>query len=108
MPKAGGIIIAASRGGKHKTISQIVAISFVLAILCARATATAYQMNWGGFISSLGNWGLWLNDFMDYGPYWLMFYATVMSVWSGVDYLIRNRNGDFKQALKLLRVKNRK
>jgi CDP-diacylglycerol--glycerol-3-phosphate 3-phosphatidyltransferase len=87
-----GIIIAASRGGKHKTISQIVAISFILAILCARATATAYQMNWGGFISNLGDWGLWLNGFMDYGPYWLMFYATVMSVWSGVDYLIRNRN----------------
>ncbi len=87
-----GVIIAASRGGKHKTISQIVAISFILAILCARATAAAYQVNWGSFIAGLGDWGLWLNGFMDYGPYWLMFYATVMSVWSGVDYLIRNRN----------------
>ncbi|HTA75729.1 MAG TPA: CDP-diacylglycerol--glycerol-3-phosphate 3-phosphatidyltransferase [bacterium] len=87
-----GVIIAASRGGKHKTISQILAISVILAILCARATAAAYQMNWGGFINGLGEWGPWLNGFMDYGPYWLMFYATVMSVWSGVDYLIRNRN----------------
>lgn len=86
-----GIIIAASRSGKHKTISQIVAISVILAILCARATAAGYQMNWESFINGLGNWGPWLNGFMDYGPYWLMFYATVMSVWSGVDYLIRNR-----------------
>jgi CDP-diacylglycerol---glycerol-3-phosphate 3-phosphatidyltransferase len=87
-----GIIIAASRGGKHKTISQIVAISFILAIICARATAAAYQVNWESFINSLGDWGQCLNAFMDFGPYWLMFYATFMSVWSGVDYFVRNRN----------------
>jgi CDP-diacylglycerol--glycerol-3-phosphate 3-phosphatidyltransferase len=85
------IIIAASRSGKHKTISQIVAISFILAILCARATADAYRMDWPGWINSLGVWGAWLDDFMQFGPYWLMFYATFMSVWSGVDYFIRNR-----------------
>jgi CDP-diacylglycerol--glycerol-3-phosphate 3-phosphatidyltransferase len=87
-----GVIIAASRGGKHKTISQIVAISVILAILCARATAAAYQVNWDGMINNLGLWGPWLNGFIDYGPYWLMFYATCMSVWSGVDYFVRNRN----------------
>jgi CDP-diacylglycerol--glycerol-3-phosphate 3-phosphatidyltransferase len=86
-----GVVIAASRGGKHKTISQIVAISVILAIICARATAAAYQVNWGVFIGGLGYWGLCLNGFMDYGPWWLMFYAMVMSVWSGVDYFIRNR-----------------
>jgi len=87
-----GVIIAASRGGKHKTISQIVAISVILAILCARATAAAYQVNWDGMINNLGTWGVWLDGFIVYGPYWLMFYATCMSVWSGVDYFIRNRN----------------
>ncbi len=85
------VIIAASRSGKHKTISQIVAISFILAILCARATAAAYQVNWGGFINGLGAWGPWLDGFIQFGPYWLMFYATFMSVWSGVDFFIRNR-----------------
>ena len=87
-----GVIIAASRGGKHKTISQIVAISVILAIICARATVAAYQVNWDSFIYSLGAWGPWLSGLMDFGPYWLMFYATVMSVISGVDYFIRNRN----------------
>jgi CDP-diacylglycerol--glycerol-3-phosphate 3-phosphatidyltransferase len=87
-----GVVIAASRGGKHKTISQIVAISVILAILCARATAAAYQVNWDVMINNLGLWGPWLNGFIDYGPYWLMFYATCMSVWSGVDYFARNRN----------------
>lgn len=85
------VIIAASRSGKHKTISQIVAISFILAILCTRATTTAYQVNWGSFINGLGAWGPWLDGFIQFGPYWLMFYATFMSVWSGVDYFIRNR-----------------
>jgi len=87
-----GVIIAASRGGKHKTISQIAAIAVILAILCARATAAAYQVNWDVMIDHLGFWGPWLSGFMDYGPYGLMFYATCMSVWSGVDYFVRNRN----------------
>jgi len=94
-----GVVIEASRSGKHKTISQIAAISVILAILCARATVEAYQVNWDSFINGLGTWGPWLEGFMDYGPYGLMLYATFMSVWSGVDYFIRNRKvlqGDFR------------
>ncbi len=86
------IVIAASRGGKHKTISQIVAISVILAIICAQATVEAYQGKWDVFIAKLGVCGDWVNNFIEYGPYWLMFYATFMSVLSGVDYLIKNRH----------------
>jgi len=86
------VVIAASRAGKHKTISQIVAISFILAIVCAQATVEAYQGKWDIFVARLGTMGDWLNNVVWYAPYWLMFYATVMSIISGVDYFVKNRH----------------
>ena len=85
------LVIAASRAGKHKTISQIVAISFILAIICAQATVEAYQGRWDVFIARMGSMGEWINNFVWYAPYWLMFYATVMSTVSGIDYFFKNR-----------------
>jgi CDP-diacylglycerol--glycerol-3-phosphate 3-phosphatidyltransferase len=92
MAQSQNVIIAASRTGKHKTVSQIVAISFILAIICAQATVEAYQGKWDLFVARLGAMGDWLDNVVWYGPYWLMFYATVMSIISGVDYVVRNRN----------------
>jgi CDP-diacylglycerol---glycerol-3-phosphate 3-phosphatidyltransferase len=86
------VIIAASRGGKHKTVSQIVAISFTLAIICAQATVEAYQGKWNIFVARLGPLGDWIDYLFVFGPYWLMFYATFMSVISGIDYFVRNRH----------------
>jgi len=86
------VILAASRAGKHKTVSQIVAISVILAILCTQSTVEAYQVNWDLFIARSGVWGDLLDHIVWYGPYWLMFYATVMSIISGIDYFYRNRH----------------
>lgn len=86
------VVIAASRAGKHKTVSQIIAISVILAILCTQATVEAYQGKWDLFVAKLGPSGELLDKFVWYGPYWLMFYATVMSILSGVDYFFRNRH----------------
>jgi CDP-diacylglycerol---glycerol-3-phosphate 3-phosphatidyltransferase len=86
------VIIAASRTGKHKTVSQIIAISFILAIVCAQGTVEAYQGKWDLFVARMGDMGEWLDNVVWYGPYWLMFYATVMSIISGVDYVVRNRH----------------
>ena len=86
------VVIAASRGGKHKTISQIVAISVILAILCAQATVEAYQGKWDLFLARLGPMGDWIDRIVWFGPYWLMFYATVMSLVSGIDYFVKNRH----------------
>ncbi|HUO58172.1 MAG TPA: CDP-diacylglycerol--glycerol-3-phosphate 3-phosphatidyltransferase [bacterium] len=87
-----GTVIAASRGGKHKTISQIVAISVTLAIICAQATVETYQGKWDLFLERLGPVGDWIDRIVWFGPYWLMFYATVMSLVSGVDYFVKNRH----------------
>lgn len=86
------VIIAASRAGKHKTVSQIVAISVILAIVCAQATVEAYQGKWDLVVARLGSLGDWLDKVVWYGPYWLMFYATAISIVSGVDYFFKNRH----------------
>lgn len=86
------VIIAASRAGKHKTVSQIVAISVILAIVCVRATVGQTQGQWSEVLSRWVGGGDFLKDFVAYGPYWLMFYATVMSIVSGIDYVARNRH----------------
>jgi CDP-diacylglycerol--glycerol-3-phosphate 3-phosphatidyltransferase len=86
------VIIAASRAGKHKTVSQILAISFILAIVCVKATMEQYQVKWDVALSRLGEAGNWVNLFVDRGPFWLMLYATIMSVLSGLDYFIKNRH----------------
>ena len=92
MAQSRNVVIAASRAGKHKTISQIVACSFILAILCTQATVEASQVKWDLFLERLGRFGDWLEYAVWYGPYWLMFYATVMSIISGLDYLFKNKH----------------
>jgi CDP-diacylglycerol--glycerol-3-phosphate 3-phosphatidyltransferase len=86
------VIIAASRAGKHKTVSQIVAISVILASVCVRTTIEQTQGQWDQVLARWGSWGDALQNLVVYGPYWLMFYATVMSIISGIDYVVRNRH----------------
>jgi len=86
------VVIAASRAGKHKTVSQIVAASFILAIICVRAAAEKYPESWGWAALQPGGEGDWLHRLVLAGPYWLMLYATAMSVVSGVDYFVKNRH----------------
>lgn len=92
MAQSRNVIIAASRAGKHKTVSQIVACSVILAIICTQATVGAFQVKWDYFLTGLGTWGDTLEYLVWYGPYWLMFYATVMSLISGLDYVFKNRH----------------
>jgi len=86
-----GVVIAASRAGKHKTVSQIVAISVVMTLLCVRMTVETRPGAWDAMLSGMGPVGETLQAVLWGGPYWLMFYATAMSVLSGVDYVVRNR-----------------
>lgn len=87
-----GVVIAASRAGKHKTVSQIVAISVVLAIVCVRASYEHAGERLELHLARLSSLGDVLEHLLWSGPYWLMFYATVMSLLSGIDYLARNRH----------------
>jgi CDP-diacylglycerol--glycerol-3-phosphate 3-phosphatidyltransferase len=57
---AEGVVIAASKGGKAKTVSQIVAISMMILDLP--------------------------------GGIWVMWVAMILTVWSGMDYLIKGKD----------------
>jgi CDP-diacylglycerol--glycerol-3-phosphate 3-phosphatidyltransferase len=77
------LVLAAERFGKHKTISQIVAIISILVLHCYRQT--------GAFVEALFGFSL-------FGGPWVNWF-TVLSIWvaviltgaSGLIYLWRNR-----------------
>ncbi len=81
-----GRVIAASAAGKHKTITQIVAVILILVLNAAQASLQAWVPLWeqtlGGNIFRL---------FAAYAPYWSMFIVAVLSLYSGLEYLVKNR-----------------
>ena len=62
-------VIAASRWGKAKTVSQMVALIAVMLDLIV-------PLKWGGFELT----------------FWLIALAVVLTVYSGVDYVVKNRH----------------
>lgn len=78
------VVLAAERYGKHKTISQIVAIIAIL-------VAASYK-EWGQFGNvlfgfNLFGWGPWVHWFTEISK-WL---AVGLTALSGAIYLVRNR-----------------
>ena len=76
-----GIVIAASKGGKHKTVSQLVAIFIILLSLIlkeAMKQCMSWQPDYDRVIADVG--------------YWAMFSAVILTLISGVSYLWNNRH----------------
>lgn len=86
-----GRVIAASTSGKHKTISQIVAVILILVVNSVVASLQAWVPPWQETLRGLGAGGKAMIHFADYAPYWAMFIVAVLSLYSGVEYLIKNR-----------------
>lgn len=76
-----GKILAAEKGGKHKTVSQMVAIFTILIFICLRGTAIRFFSFWTESIDE------WFKLFLLY----LMYVTVVLTVISGALYLYRNR-----------------
>ncbi len=74
-----GKILSASLAGKHKTASQMVAIIAILIFLIIRESA---QKLWSPL------WELWFRR----GAFYLMLLTVVLTLISGLSYLIRNRD----------------
>lgn len=75
-----GHIVAASRAGKHKTVSQIVTVFFILIYLIIRQYCQ--------------NYGFWTDDverFSKNGIFLLMLITVVLTIISGVSYLKKNK-----------------
>jgi CDP-diacylglycerol---glycerol-3-phosphate 3-phosphatidyltransferase len=83
--------ISASTSGKHKTISQIVAVLIILVVNVIVSSLRAWAPPWEYALMSLGVTGQILLYLAYYLPYAGMFVAAVLSLYSGLDYLLKNR-----------------
>ncbi len=88
---AEGRVIAASPAGKHKTISQIVAVLLILSLNATVHSLEAWAPPWEASLLSLGSAGRVLVWLIDYAPYISMFVVAVLSLYSGLEYLLKNR-----------------
>jgi CDP-diacylglycerol--glycerol-3-phosphate 3-phosphatidyltransferase len=87
---AEGRVIAASTSGKNKTISQMVAVISILVVNVVVSSLQAWLPPWEVTLKSLGVFGDVLIVLADHLPYWSMVVAAVLSLYSGVEYLIQN------------------
>jgi phosphatidylglycerophosphate synthase len=75
-----GIVLEAERAGKHKTVSQIVTIFFILIVLILKDVGARYNL-----------WTASIENIVNYGIITLMFITLILTVSSGFSYLWRNR-----------------
>ncbi|MEW6516686.1 MAG: CDP-diacylglycerol--glycerol-3-phosphate 3-phosphatidyltransferase [candidate division FCPU426 bacterium] len=86
-----GRVIAASQAGKHKTISQIVAVILILTVNVVVASLQAWMPPWEQTVLAWGAVGRVLRGFAQHAPYWAMFVVALLSLYSGVEYLEKNK-----------------
>ncbi len=78
-----GIVMAAEKLGKHKTISQMVAIITMLVLQTAEEMAGLADYDLDQFL---------LYPILSHSLYWLYLWATAITIFSGVSYFIKNRH----------------
>lgn len=75
-------IIPASPEGKHKTVSQMVAIITILSFLILREAGIKMFKYWGPIVEYYFRWFI----------FFLMLVTVILTLTSGISYLIRNRD----------------
>lgn len=75
------IYLASDRGGKHKTVSQMVAIFSILIFLALKETALRFFTFWN---TSIEHW-------FNHGIFVLMLVTVALTLISGVSYLQKNK-----------------
>ncbi|OGX41608.1 MAG: CDP-diacylglycerol--glycerol-3-phosphate 3-phosphatidyltransferase [Omnitrophica WOR_2 bacterium RIFCSPHIGHO2_02_FULL_68_15] len=78
-----GQVLAAERGGKHKTVSQMVAIVVALGYLVARDVAQAHAAP--AIVEAITTWG-------SRGVWGLMLVTVALTLTSGVSFLWKHRD----------------
>lgn len=76
-----GKILSAERAGKHKTVSQMIAVFTILAFICLRKTALEFFHFWTGYT----------DEWFRLGLFSLMLITVILTCTSGSLYLYRNR-----------------
>jgi CDP-diacylglycerol---glycerol-3-phosphate 3-phosphatidyltransferase len=85
-----GQVIVASESGKHKTVSQIIAVIVILVINALISALRTFAPPWEFTLLSQGSWGEALLYTITYAPYACLFVAAVLSLYSGIEYLVQN------------------
>ncbi len=75
-----GLVLAAESAGKHKTVSQMITIFFVLVFLVARES-----------VASSPGWDQRLEDNFQAVIFFLMGITVALTIFSGLSYLWQNR-----------------
>lgn len=73
-----GVVIAADKWGKIKTICQDICVPFIMLS--------------GTFAGSSGGFAAFMNDFLTYGGYAFFALAVALTVLSGITYLVKNKD----------------
>jgi len=76
-----GIIIPAGRWGKHKTATQMIAVSVTLVVIAAKSTFVSFSINAPPFLLQM----------LRYTPNTLVGIAVIMTIVSGVLYIGKHR-----------------
>ncbi len=87
-----GVIIPADKSGKFKTTSQMIAINTILVILIINAFVFEFYQTRPEALLVYYGWKGWIGEFLIKAPYWLMFITTVLTVISGVRYIVKHKN----------------
>jgi len=94
------IIIPASMSGKVKTTSQMFAIITILVILIINATLTKFYFLTPYDLLEFGKWRYCLGLILIHAPYWLMLMATILTLYSGISYLVAHKKIFLDQTIK--------
>jgi len=76
-----GKILAASMVGKHKTVSQMLSIFFILGVIIIKEAGDA----------GLSGWSAKYETFLDMSIYTLMLITVALTLISGISYFIKNK-----------------
>ncbi len=83
-----GVVVAADGGGKSKTVTQLIALGFLLG-------APMVARDWAHFVS----WDLTqLTQWVHTIGVWIFWVGTGLAVWSGIRYIVRHRKMVFADA----------
>ncbi len=85
-------ILAADSWGKAKTVLQVAAVISGLILYLLQNTLNTSMPDWRLRLEAQGVGAEWVARFLDTNaiPYWLMFAATILSLWSGIRYFSQN------------------
>jgi CDP-diacylglycerol--glycerol-3-phosphate 3-phosphatidyltransferase len=85
-------VLAADNWGKAKTVLQVVAIVGGMLVYCLQNTLNGFMDDWRLRLENSGPGGEFFARVLDTNaiPYWAMFAATILSLWSGIRYFQKN------------------